>query len=73
MDVPCTRPGRLVPSFLPFSWGKALAFSASDNRPVIKSGLKVTGLAKKLQALRPSNAPRLPRHNGLHYVSLPPC
>jgi hypothetical protein len=27
--------------------GKALALGASDNRPVIKSGLKVTGLAIK--------------------------
>jgi len=45
--LPTRAPDRALSSIpVPFLWGKALAFSASDNRPVIKSGLKVTGLAK---------------------------
>ena len=44
---PRLRPGSCVQSSLPFIWGKALAFSASDKGPLIKSGLKGTRLAIK--------------------------
>jgi hypothetical protein len=44
---PRLRPGSCVQSSLPFIWGKALAFSASDNGAIIRSGLKGTRLAIK--------------------------